>query len=90
MKQRSRVARTSTCLLTACALALAVASAAQAQTFPSKPVRVIVPFPPGGAADITSRVLGEHVGKGLGQSVIVENRPGARAVIGYDLGARPG
>jgi len=71
-----------------CALAFAITAAAQAQTYPSKPVRVIVPFPPGGAADITSRVLGEHVGKGLGQPVIVENRPGAGAVIGYELGAR--
>jgi tripartite-type tricarboxylate transporter receptor subunit TctC len=59
-----------------------------AQTFPSKSLRIIVPFPPGGAADLTSRILGEHMGKGLGQSVIVENRPGAGAVIGYELGAR--
>jgi tripartite-type tricarboxylate transporter receptor subunit TctC len=62
--------------------------AAQAQTFPSKPLHIIVPFPPGGAADVTSRVLGEQMSKGLGQPVITENRPGAGAVIGYELGAR--
>jgi tripartite-type tricarboxylate transporter receptor subunit TctC len=62
--------------------------AAQAQTFPSKALRMIVPFPPGGAADVTSRVLAEHMAKGLGQPVIVENRPGGGAVIGYEVGAR--
>jgi len=88
MKKQSRGVRASICLPAACALALAIAGAVQAQAFPAKPVRVIVPFPPGGAADITSRLLGEHVAKGLGQSIIVENRPGAGAVIGYELGAR--
>lgn len=61
---------------------------AHAQTFPSKSLRIIVPFPPGGAADLTSRLLGEHMGKALGQAVIAENRPGAGAVIGYELAAR--
>jgi tripartite-type tricarboxylate transporter receptor subunit TctC len=59
-----------------------------AQSFPSKPLHIIVPFPPGGAADVTSRLLGEQMAKGLGQPVIAENRPGAGAVIGYELGAR--
>ena len=65
-----------------------LASAVHAQTFPSKPLRIIVPFPPGGAADVTSRLLGEHMAKGLGQPVIAENRPGAGAVIGYEFAAR--
>ena len=66
----------------------ALASAVHAQSFPSKPLHIIVPFPPGGAADVTSRLLGEQMAKGLGQPVIAENRPGAGAVIGYELGAR--
>jgi tripartite-type tricarboxylate transporter receptor subunit TctC len=66
----------------------ALTSAVHAQSFPSKPLHIIVPFPPGGAADVTSRLLGEHMAKGLGQPVIVENRPGAGAVIGYEFAAR--
>ena len=70
-------------------LAIAVATGtAHAQTFPSKPVRIIVPFAPGGAADLTSRMLGEQLNKGFGQPVLVDNRPGAGAVIGYELVAK--
>lgn len=77
-----------TFVLTLAAITVSFAGTVQGQTFPSKALRIIVPFPPGGAADVTSRVLGEHMSKGLGQPVVIENRPGGGAVIGYELGAR--
>jgi tripartite-type tricarboxylate transporter receptor subunit TctC len=77
----------STRTLVAIALAIVV-GLANAQTFPSKPLKIIVPFAPGGAADIMCRVLAENMAKGLGQPVIVDNRPGAGAVIGYEAAAR--
>lgn len=64
--------------------ALASASAV-AQAFPSKPVRLIVPFPPGGATDTFSRVTAAEMSKSLGQQVIVENRPGAGTTIAADI-----
>jgi tripartite-type tricarboxylate transporter receptor subunit TctC len=67
--------------------ALAVAPA-QADEFPSRPVRVIVPFSPGGAVDGPMRLIAQDLGKRLGQSVIVENRPGAGATIGTDAVAK--
>ncbi|CAN0459755.1 unnamed protein product, partial [Phaeothamnion confervicola] len=59
-----------------------------AQDFPSRPLRIIVPFPPGGAADIIGRTLSQPLSRAFGQSVIVENRPGANTAIGAEIVAR--
>ena len=68
-------------------LGLAV-SPAQAQTWPSKPVTLIVPFPAGGTTDVLARALGEKLAQSLGQAVIVENKPGAGATLGADFVAK--
>jgi tripartite-type tricarboxylate transporter receptor subunit TctC len=60
----------------------------QAQTFPVKPVRIVVPFPAGGSFDVTSRILAQRMQIALGQNVIVENRPGGGTVIGTEYVAR--
>ncbi len=63
------------------AAAAAPWSAAQAQGFPSRPIRIVVPNAPGGAADITARAVGEHMARTLGQPVIIDNKPGAGGVV---------
>ena len=59
-----------------------------AQAYPSKPLRIIIPFPPGAATDITGRYLGHKLGESLGQQVIPDNRPGANGTIGLELAAK--
>lgn len=62
-------------------LAIACVSAI-AQSYPSKPVRLVVPFPPGSGSDVAARTIGQHLGTALGQSFVIENRPGAGGSIG--------
>jgi tripartite-type tricarboxylate transporter receptor subunit TctC len=67
--------------------ALALATAAQAQ-YPNKPIKLVVPWPPGGAVDTIGRLIAQHVSEPLGQPVIVENRAGAAGAIGSEVVAR--
>ncbi len=69
------------------ALLFAVAGA-QAQTYPAKSMRLIMPYPPGGSTDIIGRLMAERLGAALGQTVLVDNRPGASAQIGTDAAAK--
>ncbi len=64
------------------------ASAAFAQTYPTKPVRLIVPQPPGGGADIVARMIAQKLGEQLGQQMVVDNRAGANGIVGTELVAR--
>jgi tripartite-type tricarboxylate transporter receptor subunit TctC len=77
--------------LLACMTALECAGMSptvQAQTYPAKPLRVLVPFPPGGTPDIQIRMMSEHLLPRLGQAVLVDNRPGASGAIAMELAAR--
>ena len=70
------------------AIASATPLAAVAQAYPAKPVRFIIPFPPGGATDILGRILGQKLGETLGQQFIVDNRGGASGNLGLELAAK--
>jgi tripartite-type tricarboxylate transporter receptor subunit TctC len=71
-----------------CSLALASAGSAIAQTFPNRPIRLIVPYSVGGGVDSTARIVGDKLGRVLGQPIIIENRGGAGGNIGMDAAAR--
>ena len=68
-------------------LGFAGATRAQAD-FPNKPLRIIVPQPPGGGFDFVGRTLAEHLGRALGQSIVVENKPGSGTLVGTDAAAK--
>ena len=71
--------------IAALALAFFASALAHAQEYPARPIRVIVPFSPGGAVDGPMRLVAQGLGKRLGQSVVVENKPGAGATIGTEI-----
>src|ERR1700704_1806890 len=83
MRQLNRIAALIACVV----IAAGIASSSQAQDYPNKPVKLVVGFIPGSAADITARVLGNQMGKLLGQQFVVENKPGAGSSLAADFGA---
>ncbi len=86
-RQVNRAALAAFSLLAAVS-ALVASPAARAESWPARPISVIVPFPPGGTTDVIARALGEELTRRLGQPVIVENRPGAGATVGAEFVAR--
>lgn len=75
-------------LFAACALTLGFAAPAHTQDFPNKPIRIIVPFGPGGGGDIVGRIFGQALQDKLGQPVVIENKPGAAGTLGNEVVAR--
>lgn len=73
--------------LSAVVLGLAMGEAI-AQSYPSKPIRLIVPFPPGGGNDILARIIAPKLAESLGQQIVIDNRSGATGVVGSELAAK--
>jgi tripartite-type tricarboxylate transporter receptor subunit TctC len=80
--------RLSSVLLSVLCLAFGAGTGFAQDKYPSKPVKIIVPYAPGGATDIVSRLLGEHMGRILGQQFVTENKPGAFGIVGVEEMAR--
>src|SRR5437016_4681116 len=82
------MSRSHTTLLAAAGMLLALTTAAAAQEYPSKPVRLIIPFPPGGSNDVVGRLIATHLGERLGKQVVVDNRgAGAGGGVGSEVAA---
>ena len=76
------------CVLCIAGVAVVPLGAAHAQSYPAKPIRIIVPYPPGGGTDVVARTLAQKMTEGMGQPVLVDNRPGANSIIGSDAVAK--
>jgi tripartite-type tricarboxylate transporter receptor subunit TctC len=74
--------------LLACAVLVIAAPPAIAQSWPTKPIRVVVPFAPGGSTDLSARVIGENLRAVVGQPIVIDNRPGASGSIAGDTVAK--
>ena len=83
-----RLTVTSAALCAACALAPALAAQSATTDYPSRPIRIIVPLAPGGGSDYTARFIGTRLAERVGQSVVVDNRPGASGIVGTDIVAK--
>ncbi len=90
MHDRNGMRRTSGAITCAAAALLALSASVSlcAQTYPERPIRLIVPLSAGGSADIVGRVLAQKIGEKLGQQLVIDNRPGAGSIIGTELAAR--
>src|SRR5262245_48362560 len=85
---RMRMPKLHASLLTALGLLLALSTAVAAQDYPTKPVRLIIPFPPGGSNDVVGRLIATHLSERLGKQVVVDNRgAGAGGVVGSEVAA---
>lgn len=85
---RHRLHALAAALLLGTAVLTAPAQAADPETYPAKPIKIVVPYPPGGASDITARVIGQKLSEAWSQPVLIENRPGASGIIGTDVVAK--
>jgi tripartite-type tricarboxylate transporter receptor subunit TctC len=82
------MARCGLFLLATLAVGSCVIHAASAQSWPAKPLRIVVPFPPGGGTDFVARALAQKLADALGQSIVADNRPGSSGTIGMDVAAK--
>src|SRR5690349_260449 len=75
-------------LISCAALVSLAAPASFSQNYPSRPIRIVVPFPPGGSTDLVARVVGQKMAESWGQQVVIDNRGGANGMIGADVVAK--